>query len=75
MRARKIGRWVGCAVIAGVLTVGTLVGVTAANADVIWERARPSTPSDKAPARPAVWVPAAPGSAPSAVDTAPASAD
>ena len=51
MRARKIGRWVGCAVIGGVLAVGVLIGISPASAEIIWERQMPSAGSDQP-----VWV-------------------
>jgi hypothetical protein len=72
MRARKIGRWVGCAVIGGVVVVGVAIGVSPANADLVWERSRPSAPAEK-PGQPE-WVPAPVAPSP-AVDVAPAPAD
>jgi hypothetical protein len=75
MRARKIGRWVGCAVIGGVIAVGAIVGISAANAEVVWERSKPSAPVEKVHPKAPEWVPAVPDANPPASDVAPSTAN
>jgi hypothetical protein len=43
MRARRFGRWVGRAAVIAAVAIGGVVAVgSAAQADLIWERAKPT---------------------------------